>query len=508
MTRISPSELIKTRIEGAAGIAALDDPIVVEVARLSAAPYVDIVDALLSWSLKGPCSWEDANGNGRRCRGLLPSLTGIAGDALALPFQLVRHSLAAKRCAAAGSNLMAARLEDGGLYLRMDHLFGLKSGGSVAHTAGVINGLRQFLPKLSVISTDALPMVQHDENFHVVTPTYGVGRNIPLIPNLTFSCEVVRWWREHELPRPGFVYGRYSVGNYTGPMLRNLLGVPYVCEYNGSAIWIARNWGGKPLRFERVFMAIEDANLSGADLIVVVSEASRDELVQRGYPYERILVNPNGVDHNIYNPDISPEPIRDKLKIKPDELVIGFMGTFGRWHGVEILAEAFARLMKHQPELRSSTRLLLIGDGITMPETRKCLEEHQVLDRVIMPGMISQSEGPAYLACCDILTSPHVPNIDNTRFFGSPTKLFEYMAMGKAIVASNLEQIGQVLDHGHSGYLVSPGDVDEFTEALSRLARAPEMRKRLGAASRNIAVKEFTWQQHTQRILKRLATIS
>ena len=57
MTRISPSELIKTRIEGAAGIAALDDPIVVEVARLSAAPYVDIVDALLSWSLKGPCSW-------------------------------------------------------------------------------------------------------------------------------------------------------------------------------------------------------------------------------------------------------------------------------------------------------------------------------------------------------------------------------------------------------------------------------------------------------------------
>ena len=219
-------------------------------------------------------------------------------------------------------------------------------------------------------------------------------------------------------------------------------------------------------------------------------------------------MNPNGVDHNIYNPDISPEPIRDKLKIKPDELVIGFMGTFGRWHGVEILAEAFARLMKHQPELRSSTRLLLIGDGITMPETRKCLEEHQVLDRVIMPGMISQSEGPAYLACCDILTSPHVPNIDNTRFFGSPTKLFEYMAMGKAIVASNLEQIGQVLDHGHSGYLVSPGDVDEFTEALSRLARAPEMRKRLGAASRNIAVKEFTWQQHTQRILKRLATIS
>lgn len=505
VTTIGPSELIKLRMRGAAAMSQVVDPVAIEVPRLDAAPYCEIVDAILAWHGHTSCSWRDLAGAERRASGLLPAAFGLAQDAATLPFQLLSHHYAARRCAEAGQTLKRARLDAGGLYLRMDHLFDLASGGSVTHTAGVINGLRALLPSLTVVSTDRLTLVKPDRDFHVLTPHYDRGRNVPLIPTLTHSSDVVRWWRSERRARPGFIYGRYSVGNYAGPELRRLLDVPYVCEYNGSAIWIARNWDGKPLRFERVFQAVEDANLLGADLIVAVSEASKAELVERGYPADRILVNPNGVDADIYRPDLSGATVRQRLGIAHDEIVIGFIGTFGRWHGAEVLADAFGRLLARRPDLRTSLRLLLIGDGMTMPIVRQTLQHHGGEDRAILPGIVPQAEGPDWLAACDILASPHVPNSDSTRFFGSPTKLFEYMAMGRAIVASDLEQIGQILDDGRTALLVAPGDADALAVALERAAASAELRFRLAQASRAEAVEKYTWLQHTRRIVERLA---
>lgn len=507
MTRIGPNDLIKRYLARPGQLAALADPLVIEVPRLAAAPYADIVDAVLALHKRRNWRWQDAAGASRAGRGMLTAGLGLAGDVVALPFQLAWHSLAARRCSAAGRTLKRARMDAGGLYLRMDHLFDLASGGSVAHTAGVINTLRRLLPSLRVISTDRLALVEPADDFHVLTPSYRTGRNVPLIPTLTYTNDVVRWWRRSGLRKPGFVYARYSVGNYAGPMLRRLLNVPYVCEYNGSAIWVARNWSDKPLRFERVFRDVEDANLLGADLIVVVSAASRDELMERGYPAERILVNPNGVDPETYRPDLPAAPVRKALDIGLDETVIGFIGTFGRWHGVDVLAKAFGRLLARRPDLRPSLRLLLVGDGGTMRETRQALVDHGVMERAVLPGIVAQSDGPGYLAACDILASPHVPNPDNTRFFGSPTKLFEYMAMGRAIVASDLEQIGQVLDHERTALLVEPGNPDALADALERAVASPDLRSTLGEASRAVAVAQYSWLEHSRRILDRLAAI-
>lgn len=505
MTRLSPSDIVKLRFQGLAGVRALADPLVIEVPRLEAAAYCDIADAVLAASGRKAWSWEDATGRRRPGRGLFASLLGLARDAAMLPVQVAYHTMRARRCAAAGRTGKRARLQDGCLYLRMDHLFDLASGGSVAHTAGVLNSLRRLLPHVSIVSTDRLAMVVPDRHFHVVAPQYGAGRNVPLFPALTFTSDVERWWQEHSDCRPGFIYGRYAVGNYAGPILRRLLDVPYVCEYNGSAIWIARNWDKRPLRFERVFQAVEDANLHGADLIVAVSAASRDELVERGYPARRILVNPNGVDPDDYHPDIPAAPVRQRLGIGAEETVVGFIGTFGQWHGTPVLAEAFVRLLARRPDLRLRTRLLLIGDGVTMPETRAILERGGAMDRVVLAGVIAQAEGPAHLAACDILASPHVHNQDNTRFFGSPTKLFEYMAMGRAIVASSLEQIGDILDHDRTALLVPPGDAATLAAALETAITGPDLRARLAAASRRAVLERYTWLQHTQRIVSRLA---
>src|SRR5207342_2849964 len=160
-----------------------------------------------------------------------------------------------------------------------------------------------------------------------------------------------------------------------------------------------------------------------------------------------------------------------------------FVGTFGQWHGADVLARAIRRMCDTDAEWmrRSKLRFVLVGDGLKMPLVREILGD--VCDPfVTLTGLVPQADAPAYLAASDLLLSPHVANADGSRFFGSPTKLFEYMAMGKAIVASDLDQIGDVLKHGETAWMVPPADVGALTDGMDRLVRDPALRGALGAA--------------------------
>jgi glycosyltransferase involved in cell wall biosynthesis len=128
--------------------------------------------------------------------------------------------------------------------------------------------------------------------------------------------------------------------------------------------------------------------------------------------------------------------------------------------------------------------------------------------RVIFTGAVEHLRVPSLLDACDILVAPHVPLTDGSEFFGSPTKLFEYMAMGKAIVASRLGQIGEVLEHGETALLVEPGNVGELSAAIVRLAEASPLRERLGTRAREIAIQRHTWKQNARRVLAAYVSLS
>jgi glycosyltransferase involved in cell wall biosynthesis len=86
--------------------------------------------------------------------------------------------------------------------------------------------------------------------------------------------------------------------------------------------------------------------------------------------------------------------------------VFGFIGTFGPWHGAEVLTEAFGRLLHRFPAYREQVRLLLIGDGQRMPLVKALIEQLGLSTYCILTGLIPQEQGPAYLAACDALVSP------------------------------------------------------------------------------------------------------
>ena len=391
------------------------------------------------------------------------------------------------------------------IYLRTDLCFGLQSGGSVGHIAGVLNNLHHFTGKPIFLTTDSIPTVKPDWESHIIKPGSDFW-DFSEMPSFHFNEVFFRKTLQYIGDRQiSFVYQRYSLNNFSGLQLAKHYKVPFVLEFNGSEIWISQNWGNK-LKYEALAEQIETVNIKASDLIVVVSQPLKNQLIAKGIAKEKILVNPNGVDPDTYSPAVDGSVIRKKHHLE-GKVVLGFIGTFGKWHGAEILAEAYGKLLQIFPALRKSVHLLMVGDGITMPIVKDTLSKWNVSEFCTLTGTVPQESGPLHLAACDIFISPHVRNTDGSPFFGSPTKLFEYMAMGKGIIASNLDQIGEILEHNQSAWMVKPGDVESLMLGMKTLIDDSSTRNRLGLKARAAVVSQYTWKEHTRKITNKLIDI-
>ncbi len=380
-------------------------------------------------------------------------------------------------------------------YLRATPGAGTQPGGASSHINGFINAAVRQGAHVRLISND--PIAGLDETRVSTTiieplPVGATRATFDLYNNLTFTRGALR---EIAADPPDFIYQRYSRFTWAGIEASLRTTRPLFLEYNGSEVWVGRHWDAAGMfpMLERV----ERLNLRAAARIFVVSEVERTNLLNAGVHEEKIVVNPNGVDPEIFRPDVGGRMVREQFGISEDETVAGFIGTFGPWHGVVELARAIALV----PE-DARIKFMLVGTGKLREEVERIVQEAGASDRVIFTGPVEHEHVPRMLDACDILVSPHVPLAGNTPFFGSPTKLFEYMAMGKGIVASRLGQIGEVLRDEETALLIEPGDVNELSQAIMRLARERELRERLGRRAREEAIKHHTWAHNAARVLQ------
>lgn len=483
----------------------------IRVQDVSRVPRLLLIALLVRLVCRGPIEVLDNASRSMvlRPRGWLRLFVRFIGDTVRVPLVLVQQRRKLRRYGAPPKEprpWTPPTAKCPVLYIRSDLTQGLRTGGSVAHTAGVLNAMawQGHVPVL--VAADPVPTVSADIEFHHLRPESGFQEFPSLIP-MRFNRTVIKTVPEFLGPRrPAFVYQRYSIFSYSGLALARRYGVPFVLEFNGSEVWISRNWGRSRLPHEAAAARAEQANLIAADLVVVVSEAQANDLQCRGIPRERILVSPNGVDCNRFSPEIDGSSVREKLSLV-GKSVIGFAGTFGLWHGVSVLVDAFVQLLVHHPELRGHARLLLIGDGVTRPAVQQQIASAGLAEDAILVGEVLQEECARYLSACDVLVCPHIPNPDGSRFFGSPTKLFEYMAMEKGIVASDLDQIGRILTENAAGVVVRPGDVESLMRGLKKLLDDEMLRTQLAKNARAAALKQYTWARHTEAIIKRLKEV-
>jgi glycosyltransferase involved in cell wall biosynthesis len=386
------------------------------------------------------------------------------------------------------------------VYIRSSPGPGTQAGGAASHIKGFIEAAHQLGADVSLISNDEIAgLDQATLPTKIVWPEpVGSSRAaFDVYNNLRFANTAIE---EVEKQQPDFIYQRYARFSWAGVAAALRTKRPLFLEYNGSEVWVGRHWD----RVDRLDLLAryEKLNLKAAARIFVVSEIERRNLLTAGIEPERIVVNPNGVDPDKFKPGVGGVEARRELDIAPNEVVVGFVGTFGPWHGVEVLAQAITQMPSGL-----AVKFLLLGTGALRDRVEQTLRGASVLDRVIMLGTVAHERVPRLLDACDILVSPHVPLDAGAEFFGSPTKLFEYMAMGKGIVASRLGQIGEVLEHEKTALLVEPGNVLELTDAISRLMKSPELRAGLGAAARQAAIERHTWKQNAQRVLNEYASL-
>lgn len=399
------------------------------------------------------------------------------------------------------------------LYLRTRFRFNLKAGGSVGHTSGVINALAEK-HEVQVFTNDHLPNVNIET--HYIAPK--VIKWLPTNLNvLLYNLKVISQVKSQVKGK--IIYKRHSANSFLGAYLARKYKVPLILEFNSSEVWMLKNWEKqhntrtpkgfflniyKYLIELPIVSIVEKYNTSTAKVIIVVSDELKRVLIEMGVSPNKVVVYPNGIDPTHYNPTIDGTTIKKQLNIS-NKKVIGFIGSFGQWHGVVELAKAIIKFFDKYPNLNNKISFLLIGNGLLYPKVAELINASKYKANVILTGTIPQEIAPQYLAACDILVSPHVPNADGTKFFGSPTKLFEYMAMGKGIIASDLEQIGEILKHEETALLVTPKDIEALADAMFRLINDDELNAKLGKNAVLEALKKYTWNIHVDQILNQLA---
>ncbi len=288
--------------------------------------------------------------------------------------------------------------------------------------------------------------------------------------------------------RPDILHEREMFLNLAGLLLAKKFKIPYVLEVNAPVIHeVGKDY---PNIYKKIGQLIEKKLFTGADKIIVVSEPLKNYLIDYGVAEEKLTVVPNGVNEQFFHPDVSGEKVRKKYDLENKE-VICFAGSLHQqWQGIDDIL----RTAKMISTIRPSVNFVVVGGE----ESDIKLLEKKAPDNVILTGRIDHAEIPAYLAAADILIAPYKSEIKY--FYNSPIKLFEYMAMGKSIITSNIGQIGEIIEHGETGLLNKPGNYKELTENILLLLENEKLRKKLGERARKEVIKKYTWEQNARKI--------
>jgi glycosyltransferase involved in cell wall biosynthesis len=298
------------------------------------------------------------------------------------------------------------------------------------------------------------------------------------------------------LPGHDLVYQRNGLYKMGIAMACKKLRIPYILYIEADEI-LEFDVMEKPITGLLRWRARETTryNLQAADCILCVSEELKSHLSTNWkIPTDKILVFPNVADIQRFKPDrVTSQEVRASYNMDTNPILI-FVGNFYIWHDVSTLLEAFSQVIVKYPE----ARLILVGDGIHRQKMMKRAIELGVGDATKFTGMVHHSEIPRLLAAADIAIVPYP--VMTTELWLSPLKLYEYMAAGKAIIASAIGQINNVIRDGQNGLLVPPEDVSAMATAMQRLINDPGVRTQLSQNAREDAVRKHSWEQYISRL--------
>jgi len=282
---------------------------------------------------------------------------------------------------------------------------------------------------------------------------------------------------------PDIIHERFHVPNPYSIKIHEKLRIPKVLEVN--SLYIEEGvYKGKAKE-----IALEHRRRLFGQCKAIITQTETLKNMIRKLTDKPIYVVPNGVDTEMFRPDVCCEDIKRGLGID-DKVVVTFVGSFKKWHGVDLIPKIAKRFEGKK------VKFLLIGSGELFEYVKK-----MKTDNMILVGAKPHDEIPKYLALSDILIAPFNDEYFRGKgFWWNPVKLFEYMSSGKPIVSYDYEEVRKIVRD--AGLLAKPGDLEDFIRKLESLIEDEKLRKEMGKKGREIAVKEYDWRARAKQTVE------
>lgn len=379
------------------------------------------------------------------------------------------------------------------LYIRTDFYGAEIDGGTAGVMRGFFCGINKLGHQVSLIASSKLNVEKVQKEYYF--PYSKLFRNLPELYHIVYNSPFFRFTKKViEKEKPDFIYLRHCAFHYLGALLKKKLNQKVILQIDSSEVWVKKNWGRT--YFLKPLVWAEEMHFEHCDALVVVSEPLKNQLIEVGAKPEKIHVIPNGVDPDLFHPNIDGKSIRNKYNLKDSDFLIGFTGTFGKYHGLETLARAIKMVVAKIP----NARFIFVGDGDERVIVEDILIADNVKDKVIITGMIPFAEIPEHLASCDILTLPSKNNDDGSEFFNSPIKLYEYLAMGKPIIASAIGQQKAVIQDGVNGFLIPEKNPEALANKIIEVYHNSNI-EQIKIQARKDAIEKYDWKVNAQKVI-------
>lgn len=298
--------------------------------------------------------------------------------------------------------------------------------------------------------------------------------------------------------RPAVIHGHspFTCGIVAGQVGRWQM-IPTVYEMRG--IWEDSHTSRhgiteRSLRY-RAVRFLENTALNGVDLCCVICEALRDEVLSRGISPDRIAIVPNGVDVKKFAPGQPNVELQRRLGLQ-NKVVMGYIGSFFHYEGLQLIVQAMAGLASEHPNLR----VLMVGDGEASPVLKTMAQEAEITDRVIFTGRVPHNQIADFYRLYDFMVLPRLDTRE-TRLV-TPLKPVEIMAMGKSVIASDIGGHREIVQNGLNGILFKSENVPDLITKCRDLIEDEGCRVELGARSRQWVAANRDWDVLVRRYIQ------
>ncbi|HSI23367.1 MAG TPA: glycosyltransferase family 4 protein [Methylophilaceae bacterium] len=361
--------------------------------------------------------------------------------------------------------------------------------GQYVHVEEMINALKALGHEIVLVAPAAMEKEEFGADAGMVA---WMKRHLPcmLYELLELAYAVLayirlqRAVREH---RPDCLYERYNLFLPAGVWLKRRYGLPMLLEVNAPLYQERARYDGIALK--RLAQWTQHFAWRGADYVLPVTRVLGDMVAAAGVAEGHIRVIPNGIDPARFSDAPDTETAKRMLGLQ-GKLVLGFTGFLRDWHGLDGVIDLIAR-----DDADAARHLLVVGDGPARATLEAQARQLGIADRLTITGVVARDDIARHVAAFDIALQPAVVA------YASPLKLFEYLALGRAIVAPAQANILEILSDGQNAVLFEPGNPEALAAAIERVSRDAELRQRIAAGARaSIAEQGLTWHRNAERV--------